>query len=45
VPIRERFTAFGVTPVVSGRTKLREYMQREADRWERVVRTRGIKAE
>jgi tripartite-type tricarboxylate transporter receptor subunit TctC len=44
-PVRERFAAFGVTPVVSGRTKLREYMQSEADRWGRVVRTRGIKAD
>jgi tripartite-type tricarboxylate transporter receptor subunit TctC len=43
--VRERFAAFGVTPVVTGRTKLREYIQNEADRWGSVVRTRGIKAE
>jgi len=44
-PVRECFAAFGVTPVVTGRTKLREYLQSETDRWGRVVRTRGIKAE
>ncbi len=43
--VRERFAAFGVAPVVSGRAKLRDYLVSEGDRWGQVVRTRGIKAE
>lgn len=43
--VKQRFAKFGVAPVISGRTKLREYLQSEAERWGGVVRTRGIKAE
>jgi tripartite-type tricarboxylate transporter receptor subunit TctC len=43
--VRERFTAFGVAPVISGRAKLREFVTAETERWSQVIRTRGIKAD
>lgn len=42
--VKQRFATFGVAPVVSGRAKLREYLQSEGERWGGVVRARGIKA-
>jgi tripartite-type tricarboxylate transporter receptor subunit TctC len=41
--VRDRFVAFGVAPVFSGRTKLREFLLAEAERWGQVIRTRNIK--
>jgi tripartite-type tricarboxylate transporter receptor subunit TctC len=41
--VRDRFLAFGVAPVMSGRTKLREFLLAETGRWGEVIRTRNIK--
>jgi tripartite-type tricarboxylate transporter receptor subunit TctC len=43
--VRERFTAFGVAPVISGRARLREFIAAETERWSEVIRTRGIKVD
>ena len=41
--VRERFTAFGVAPVISGRAELRKFLAAEQARWGEVIRSRGIK--
>jgi tripartite-type tricarboxylate transporter receptor subunit TctC len=43
--VKQRFAAFGVTPVISGGAKLKEYLIAEGNRWNGVVKTRGIKVE
>ncbi|MCC7428096.1 MAG: tripartite tricarboxylate transporter substrate binding protein [Alphaproteobacteria bacterium] len=41
-PVRARFANFGVTPVISTRAQLRDYLKSEQTRWAEVVRTRRI---
>jgi tripartite-type tricarboxylate transporter receptor subunit TctC len=41
--VRDRFVAFGVAPVISGRARLREFLVTEAERWRQVIRARNIK--
>ncbi|MDQ2083138.1 tripartite tricarboxylate transporter substrate binding protein [Xanthobacteraceae bacterium Astr-EGSB] len=43
--VRDRFKAFGVAPVISGRAKLKEFIAAETERWSQVIKTRGIKAD
>ncbi|MFN0161300.1 MAG: Bug family tripartite tricarboxylate transporter substrate binding protein, partial [Burkholderiales bacterium] len=43
--VKKRFADFGVTPVISTRAGLTDYLKSEATRWGGVVRSRGLKAE
>jgi tripartite-type tricarboxylate transporter receptor subunit TctC len=43
--VRERFAAFGVAPVISGRAKLRTFLADETQRWSQLITSRGIKAD
>ncbi|WP_137177936.1 tripartite tricarboxylate transporter substrate binding protein [Roseomonas sp. AR75] len=44
-PVKARFAAFGVTPVISTRAGLAQYLREEYERWGEVVRSRGIRAQ
>jgi tripartite-type tricarboxylate transporter receptor subunit TctC len=44
-PVKARFASFGVSPVVSTRAGLGQYLREEADRWAEVVRTRNIRVQ
>jgi tripartite-type tricarboxylate transporter receptor subunit TctC len=43
--VRQRFVAFGVTPVVMDRAATAQFLQAEAARYAAVIKARGIKAE
>jgi tripartite-type tricarboxylate transporter receptor subunit TctC len=44
-PVKARFAAFGVAPVVSTRAGLDAYLREESARWSEVIRTRNIRVQ
>lgn len=43
--VQEKFASFGVTPEIGNAEQLRAYVRSELQRWDDVVRSRGIKLE